>query len=598
MGSGIFMEKNQDIKDQLLARYDSAENYLATKREAWDEYEDLFHNIISDDISNRTKSQMFDPVLATMAIERSARVMSQMPLGKVRGLSKNDKLTEMLMNLTFEKYVVPNAKSQFDLLTKFRMVDLYSNIYGNFFTFIDWVSNPDGYIGPDLWLLPIRDVFPQVGAVSLNDSDHVIIRTWKNKSFFKSLADKKNFINIKETLLKMEKSSGDKADKSASEKSSRESEYPDPIATNSSGQYSILSMYEKDRWVDYVPFTDTIIRDTDNPHQNDELPVTCKYSIPLIDDFMGMGDFERGKTEQYALNSLWNLYMDAVKISIFPPTLINKDMIADTNSIKWGPAEKWLIRGPSTSNAAQVMNLTPQGTATFNNVYQALRGSMQNQFGTTFTDVSSSSDTLMGKTPQALKMQQSREGSRDNSDKFYMEQYLKDTIGKMCNLIAKKQPKALMIRMFPDEIEEFAMNYPEAEDIYNDKKGVIKVNKGKFKNIMFDYEIVSGSTYQMDKETQQENLISILRLFQKSPELMQVLQQNEGKTLQLGEIIKRIMINANVKDWDQILTDSNAPDPKQAASEASMAMAEMLQQAGLPQEQIPPDIINQIPPQP
>ena len=46
----------------------------------------------------------------------------------------------------------------------------------------------------------------------------------------------------------------------------------------------------------------------DNPHQNGELPVVCKYSIPLLTDIFGMGDFERGKSMQYTLNSLWNLY--------------------------------------------------------------------------------------------------------------------------------------------------------------------------------------------------------------------------------------------------------------------------------------------------
>jgi hypothetical protein len=477
-----------------------------------------------------------------------------------------------------------------------RMVDLYSNIYGNFFTFVDWIKNDNGYIGPDLWLIPIRDVFPQVGAVSLGDSEHIIVRTWKPKEYFEGLVDKENFKNIKETLDLMENATGNKESRSHREMGRREDDqYPEPVAANKSGFFSIISMYEKDRWVDYVPFSGKVIRDEENPHQNGELPVTCKYSIPLIDDFMGMGDFERGKTEQYALNQLWNLYMDAVKISIFPPTLINKDFIADASSIKWGAAEKWLIRGPSPSNAAQVLNLSPQGTSTFNNVYSALRGSMQNQFGTSFTDVSSTSDTLMGKTPQALKMQQQREGSRDNSDKFYMEQYLKDTINKMCNLLAKKQPKAITYRLFEEEIAELSMSYPEADSIYNEKKGELKINKGQFKSTLFDYEIVSGSTYQADKAEQQDNLISILRLFQKSPELVQVLEQKEGMRVNMSEIIKRIMINSNIQDWDKILMKSQGPDPEQVKAETTNAFIQSLQQAGLPQESIPQGLINQIP---
>ena len=583
----------EQIVESLLARYDAAENYLVNKRDLWDEYENLFHNILTGAIDDETKSRMFDPVLSTMAIERSNRVMAQMPTGKVRAMSKNDEGASKLMNLTLDKYIFPNAKSQFDFLTKMRLIDLYSNIYGNFFSFVDWVAQEDGYIGPDLWLLNIRDVFPQVGAVSLNDSDFIIIRTWKTQEFFEGIAASKEYKNVGETLKLMEKSGGDKSQRSATQKSMRESQYPDPIAANKSGQYSVLSMYERDRWVDYVPFSHKVIRDTDNPHENGELPVQCKYSIPLLDDFMAMGDFERGKTEQYALNSLWNLYMDAVKISIFPPTLLNKDSIADVNSIKWGAAEKWLMRG-DLGNAAQVLNLTPQGTSTFNNVYQALRGSMQNQFGTTFTDISQTSDTLMGKTPQALKMQAARENARDSADRFYMEQYLKEVINKMCNLTSKKQPKALTIRLFDEEIQELVNQYPDMEQMYNEKNGMLKIGKGRFANYLFDYEIVSGSTYVTDQAEQQGNLLSVLELFVKNPSLIQYLQQTEQKQVKLGEIITRVMANSGIQDWDKIVVDLNKnQNADQVIDQNSQIMAQAVQQMG-----VPPEAINQIPAEP
>src|SRR3990167_2804026 len=154
------------LKDEILSRRQSAEDYLATKREKWDTYEQLFHNQLSDALSEKTQSQVFDPKLSTLSLERCYRVMAQLATGKAKSISKNDLGTSMLMNLIVEKYVNVNANAQFDLLTKFRMVDLYSNIYGNFFTLIDWDVKKNGYVGPDLWLLNIRDVFPQVGAVN------------------------------------------------------------------------------------------------------------------------------------------------------------------------------------------------------------------------------------------------------------------------------------------------------------------------------------------------------------------------------------------------------------------------------------------------
>ena len=42
--------------------------------------------------------------------------------------------------------------------------------------------------------------------------------------------------------------------------------------------------------MDFCVDADLEFRDIKNPHDNGELPVVCKYSIPLIDDFMGMGE--------------------------------------------------------------------------------------------------------------------------------------------------------------------------------------------------------------------------------------------------------------------------------------------------------------------
>lgn len=583
-----------DIQDQILSRYTAADNYLQTKRLKWDEYENIFHNITADTISTKTKSQMFDPVLSTMAIERSNRVMAQMPVGKIRMMSKNDQGGEKLMNMTIDKWVIPNANAQFDLLTKFRMTNLYSNIYGNFFNFVDWCVKDNGYIGPDLWLLNIRDVFPQVGAISLEDSDFVIVRTWKSLSYFEGLDKKGEFKNVGKIIERLKGMSGDKQDLSAEHKSKRELAYPDPIATNGSGQFSVLSMYERDRWVDYVPAAHMELRDIENPHDNGELPVVCKYSIPLIDDFMAMGDFERGKTEQYALNSLWNLYMDAVAMSIFPPTIINKTNIADASSFVFGPAAKWLGRN-DVNNVAQTLNLSPQGTNTFNNAYQALRGSMQNQYGTTFTDVSSSTDTLMGKTPQALQMQGQRQSARDSADRFYQEQYLTKVMNRFTNLLAKKQPKALTVRLFPEELNELVRQYPEMEEMYNQKTGLLKIDRSKFKNCKFDYEIVSGSTFQADQAEQQKNLLALLQMFMQSPQLIQHLAQTEQKMPMLGELITRILANSGIQDWDKILKDMNEGNPGQANEQVLQEHQAMFEQAL--QESMGGNI-NQIPAQP
>lgn len=547
------------VSEQIKNRRQASDDYLKMKRLGWDSSEKLFHGQLDDSISAKTKSQVFDPKLSTLAIERSYRVMAQLQTGKVKPISKNDIGCSMLMNLILDKYVIPNASSQFDFLTKCRMVDLYSNIYGNFFVLVDWNVRDNGYVGPDMWLLNIRDVFPQVGAVSLEDSDYVIVRTWKPLSYFEGLKKQNGFKNIPAIIEKLKSNSGSKQNRNTTEVSQRDrSQYPNQEPAKESGYFEVLTQFERDRWVDYCVDADMEFRDQKNPHDDGELPVKCKYSIPLLDDFMGMSDFEMGKPMQQTVNSVWNLYLDAVKMSIFPPILINKDNIASPSSIQMTAGAKWLIRN-QINNAAQPLVLTPQGISTFNNVYQVATASILNMFGTTDTTVTSQTDPGQGKTPQALQLQAKRENTRDNADRFYMEQFLTSVMKKFANLVSKKQSSAITMRLFDEEIKNLERSYPEIKEMYDEKTGKLTINKKQTGSTLYDYEIVSGSTYASDQKQQQENLSMLLDLYQKSqtPQGNMLVAQlkQEGYEFKFGELFKRIISGGGIQDWDKILVE-------------------------------------------
>lgn len=576
-----------ELQQSILDRRQKAEDYLRVKRGLWTEYENILHGYLTDDISSKTRSQMFDPKLATISLDRSARVMAQLATGKVKGISKNDAGGEKLMNLILDKYVIPNANSQFDFLTKCRMMNLYSNIYGNFFALIDWESKKNGYVGPDMWLIPIRDVFPQVGAVSLEDSDYMIIRSWHPRSYFEGLTKEKGYKNVGKILEVLDKKSGSKESRGQEQKTAREMElYADETAAKKAGYFETLSMYEKDRWVDFSVDAQVEYRDQANPQENDELPIVNKYSIPLLDDFMGMGDYERGKKMQYGLDSLWNLYMDAVRVSIFPPILINEDNVSDASSIKWAAAAKWMMKnapGSPGTAGAQSLSLSPQGTNTFQAVYGAMSASLLNMFGTTDTTVTQQTDPNFGKTPQALKMQAQRENARDTVDRFYTERFITNTMKKFVNLISKKMSGAVAIRMFEGEIEELSKSYKEIKEMYDEKTGKLSIPKNKFGSVLYDYEIVPGSTYAVDQKQQQESLVNLFGMMsqnlQVNPQsgevtspLVEALKKEE-KQFKFGEALERIIANSGVQDWDKIVVDTTDDiEGKMQADQQKLAM--------------------------
>ena len=573
-----------------------------TKRELWDNLEKLFHGELNDSVSDKTKSRVFDPRMSSLLIERSYRVMAQLGIGKVIGIGSNDIGDAKLKNLLLEKYVVPNANSQFDFLTKLRMVDMYSNLYGSFDVLIDQNVKKNGYTGPDMWLLNKRDVFDQVGAVSLEDSDHIIIRTWRPISFFEGLKKADGFTNIPKIIEQLKKKAGSKNKRDSENMSKREeNQYTDEAPD---GFYEVLTRYEKDRWVDVCADVDEEFRDIKNPQENDELPVARKYSIPLLDDADGMGDGERGMSMQMVQNSIWNLALDGAKISMMPPLLVNKDNIASMSSIKWGAAVKWLVRGGNINNAIQPIQVNPQNLNTFNNIFQAANASLLNVFGTSDTTVTQQQDAGYGKTPQALRMQQARENTRDNADRFFMEQFVTNVMRKMVNLLNKKQTSQISIRMFPEEIERIKRDYPEIDEHYNEEKGELTIPKGK-KNMMYDYEIVSGSTYALDQKAQQENLSKLLELYRTSQtpqgNILEMDLDRSGFKLNFGELFKRIVASSGIQDWDKILTEKTEQEKSETIlNQDANTFQSMLSQLGgtnqvppMPQGQVPQGMPNQ-----
>lgn len=604
------------LQNDIIDFCTTSEDYLREKRNAWTEYENILHGYLSDNISGKTKSQMFDPKLPTIALDRSARVMAQLQTGKVRGISKNDLGGEMLMNLITDKYIIPNANAQFDFLTKCRMMNLYSNIYGNFFGLVDWeAKRADGYIGPDLWLIPIRNVRPQVGRVSVEDSDKFGIVSWKSLNYFKNLEKQSGYKNITQIIDKLEDRSGSRESRTQDEKSARESrEYPDETTARKDGLFKVVSMYEKDRWVDFCLDAKLEFRDISNPHENGELPIVNKYSIPLLDDQMGMGDFERGKAMQYGIDSLWNLYLDAVKVSIFPPVLVDEDKVSDMSSVKWAAAAKWLMKNGGAVNGAASLNLTPQGISTFNQVYGTMNASLLNMFGTTDTTSTAETDPGFGKTPQALKMQAMRENARDTVDRFYTERFLTQVMKKFVNLVSKKMTGSVAIRMFGDEIDKLKETYPEIESMFDEKTGKMSIPKSKFGSVLYDYEIVSGSTFAADKEKQQQSLINLFGLLSNgiqidpatgeatSPLLTQL--KKENKQFMFGEALTRIISSSGIQDWDKIVVDKkdNISGKMEEDKQKLMQVIQQMTAQGMnqipPQPNQPPVDINGMPAQP
>ena len=327
-------------KDRLGEDYKSDRDAVRTIIDSFDEKESMLISKVEDSITNNSqfKSRVTDSRLSTIVWERSGRVMGQLPKGLVKALTRADKGKSLLMDIILQRYVIPNANSQYSHLMKLRMWDLYSMVYGMMPMMVDYRIDDD-YIGPDSWLVPIRNFTPQRGKLSMQDSDYCHIDTYVSVSWLQNKLDSDIGDWDKAAIRKVITQAKDGTRTKRNEET--EESYVERTRTDDVGsakgnyaQIKLTTRYEAGsdgKWTTFAPdYDNLVIRDIANPHKNGKIPVVLKYCFPLIDSIYGLGDFERGKTLQYAMDSLINLYLDGVKMSVFLPTVVNPNGVVPT----------------------------------------------------------------------------------------------------------------------------------------------------------------------------------------------------------------------------------------------------------------------------
>lgn len=567
-----------DIKllAELNSHHDEAEKSLEGIRDAefsWDDRENMLVGILTDTGSKKTNSKVNTQDLVNLVFDGASRVMAQFPTGTIQALTNEDKGKNAMMNIVHERYIIPNADAQYDFLTKLRMWDIYSRVFGSMPALVDYRVEDD-YVGPDMWLIHPRAFFPQSGAINVNEMAYCQVSTWVDVEYLKG-RDKKIWKNLPKLIKNVEE--GAKSKQQQDTKYQPVNERLNTSLTQETGQFAqceLMTEYRKDRWITYSKEFNLIVRDIPNPQHSSELPIVMKHCFPLIDRLYGLAEFERGHTLQKAANSLVNLYMSGVEMSIFPPLLLDQNGIV-ASSIEYKAKAKWLM---TKANAISQLQLSPQGMNTFNSTYSFLKSQMLNLGATTDTSISKDVDPGKGKTPEALKQQNAREGARDNWDRFMMEQALEKVNQKFIDLLTTKQEKPIDVTLFKSDIEKLSKAFPDEEiatvfssgdagqlkvtaDQWKEIDGLDKDGKEIIKTIKFKYTIDSGSTMKSDDEAEHQALTDQMLLIMKFPGAMEQIGQSGkfiigDKTYNFAESMKRYILSSGIQDGEKIISDN------------------------------------------
>jgi hypothetical protein len=596
-----FKGEDKLLKEEQSHQADS-EKHFQTRRGDWDDLESIWYARNEDALTKQNKSKIFNPVLANIAIERSGRIMAQYPTFKVEPKSGNDVGKNQLVNLLLRHYMKQSCE-QYSFMTKIQYATQFDKVYGSQFLLVPWRVKAD-YAGPEVVLLDPWDAYPQPG-VTLNDADWFIHRTVVNINWLVNQAKKSPDVWNKDAIMtlaakmKADKDSGDSIDRTEHKSYNQRKFYPNKTTDTAYPNVELYTSYRRNKWITWTPqrvndktSKPYVLRVVENPYPGEILPVTAKHCFPMLKSALGFGEFERGKSLQYGMNSLINLYLTGLKYSIFPPLHVNPDEV-NVQSLKWG-ANYWLMDRPNQS--VQQMGIRPQ-LEQFQSVYGLFNSAMQELGGTTQVNKGQQSESNIGKTPQAINYMAMQQAARDSIDQRMLEETLTEIGKRWVALLTDpekgKLTEEVAVRLYGDEIRDIAEQHPDVLELFNEQgtEGQVTINSERVQG-KYDLEVEAGSTLKPDEGKDEEMWTSVIKAAME-PSVMQSMQMS-GKQFDMAELMKRWLVAKKIRDVDRVIIDAQQQpgmpgetgqmpvDPQQEAQmqqeQAMMQQAEMERQ--------------------
>lgn len=509
-------------KSDYESDWDIHRNYINT----FDSYEAMLIGQVYDTVSNSVDgSKITDSYAATLAIERAARVVGKLPDGTTEAVARGDMGKAAFMDLLRQKWIYPNANSQHNLDTKFRLWQLYSSVYGYMPMFYDWNVSASGYIGPDCWIWNPRNFIPQQGKTSVHDMDYATALTWLNKKALQNILDNEPEEGVEDGWDRDAiRELIDRADNEISDSDQHRDTQVDRTRVPQGKKKGIMiaTRYEAGqdgRWISFAPDHGCIeIRNLLNPHKNGRIPFVIKYSQPLFDSFYGLGDFQRAKPLQFARDGLTNFYFKGIKMNLIPPIIANANgVIKHTLDYREGA-----VMLETIPNSIRRLETSNAGLATYQGAQSNLTGSLLSLFGTQ-NAAAPGAETLnpsQGKTPAAIDLYSDKEATRDGQERMYLESAIEELTDGFFSLVVNIGTEDIPVNLFSKDIEsivdsgltdvlgiftdEFGM--PITTDTFkpNDSQtgGQLNINPAMLQGTEYRFNIKTGSTAKENKEQQ------------------------------------------------------------------------------------------------
>lgn len=432
----VFKEVSQhhSIGFQETERRSTGKNKIGTI--SFNEADELFRSYI-DENNWPYDALLFDPRVFTFIFEKTSRLISNKPQGKVIPREGSNALAARIVNELLSNQW-DRATQGGTMISKWSLMDINARKYGAGFGLTKWRYEcaSDGAVlfdGPEMQVLNNRDIAHDLTATAIESCNWFQVRQYVTWQDLQNINDASRSKPIYKNLDKLKYAIQAKAEQQGGGGDNRSVNWQsrtraiagleqDPVGKDDTFKViEIVTEYRKDRWITFAPKHGVILRDIDNPYKNNEIPILMLRYYQVDDDLYGLSEIEPIKGLQKALNALLCQYVDEINQKLYSPIAIGPGVRQHT--LEWGKGARWIMNNPLTdfrlveskSNAAQF----------FNNTYSMLVAAMMNALGESSLGVSNVQPYQKDKTATEVKALQLQRNARDNFNQIFLAEAIK-----------------------------------------------------------------------------------------------------------------------------------------------------------------------------
>lgn len=577
----IFKAKKDYQEDWNLHR-----NYI----QDFDAWEAMLLGQVYDTVSKSVDgSKITDSYAMTLAKERADRVVAKLPDGETQSAGKADVGKAAFMDILRQKWIYPNANAQRPFLEKLNLWQLYSSVYGYMPMFYDWTTSNTGYVGPDCWLWNPRNLIPQQGKVSIEDSDYITALTWVNQKKLQDIIDNEvegdgwNRDALRELVTRVNNGiTGNDSEKDTFVERQR-----NPQGARKG--ICLATRYESGpngEWCTFCPDDGYIeIRRLKNPHKNGKIPFVIKYSQPLFDSFYGLGQFQRKKALQFARDGLTNFYFANLKRNLAPGIIVNANGVVK-HTLDVTRANPVLME--TIPNSIRPMPTNTAGLSTYQGAQSALTGAMLAQDGSQNAAIpgAESLNPSQGKTPAAIDLYSSKEATQDGAELRHLETGIEQLTDGFNSLIVNIGTEDIPISLFSEDIQDIVdSGLSDVVGLFKGRKfkpdatmtaGQLTIDPKALKGVEYRFNITPDSTMKVNK---QQQLQSVTNLLGDLGKFQNIYKDDPRVDVNFGEILQRIGELSDIKGADKFITVKDGPSPQEQQMQQKMQELQTQQQS-------------------